>query len=212
MAPSALRTRTIKISRDLPEWDAVAAAAEVLARGGVIALPTDTTYGFAASIYCEEAIRRLKRIKARETSRPFLVIAADTDWVGELAIVTAGHRRLMDAYWPGPLSIVFKVTGAVPPYITGPEKTIAIRVPGDTLTQSILRACGMPLVAPSANLRGREPATSADGLARDFAGKVDLILDGGRLESATPSTIVTVGNRGPRILREGRVVIREASA
>jgi L-threonylcarbamoyladenylate synthase len=208
--PRDLRPRTVKVSRDLPEWGAIEIAARLVTRGGIVAFPTDTTYGFAASIYCEEAVRRLRRLKARRSDQPFLVIAADTDWVRELAIVTAGHERLMDAYWPGPLTIVFEASKAVPEYVTGPRRTIALRVPDDTLTQSILRACGVPLVAPSANLKGGEPATSADKVVRDFAAKIDLILDGGSIESTMPSTIVAVGSRGLKILRKGRLVIREA--
>ena len=208
--PAAHRPRMLRISRDLPEWKAIAVAARVVTRGGIIAFPTDTTYGFAASIYCEEAVRRLRRLKARRSDQPFLVIAADTDWVRELAVVTAGHQRLINDYWPGPLSIVFEASKAVPEYLTGPRRTIALRIPDDTLTQSILRACGFPLVAPSANLKGMEPATSAHKMVRDFAGKVDLVLDGGSIESITPSTIVRVGSRGLEVLREGRLVVREA--
>jgi len=208
--PRALRPRTVRISRDLPEWEAIDVTARVVTRGGIVAFPTDTTYGLAASIYCEEAVRRLRRLKARRSDQPFLVIAADTDWVRELAVVTPEHKRLMDAYWPGPLSIVFEASKVVPEYVTGPRRTIALRVPDDTLTQSILRACGMPLVAPSANLKGREPATSARAVLRDFAGKIDLVLDGGPIESIMPSTIVRVGSRGPEILRSGRLVVREA--
>jgi L-threonylcarbamoyladenylate synthase len=200
----------LRISRDLPEWEALDAAARVLVTGGIIGFPTDTTYGLAASMFCERAVRRLRRLKARRANQPFLVIAADTDWVRELAVVTAEHRRLMDAYWPGALSIVFEASPAVPAYVTGPERTVAIRVPDDTLTQSILRACGMPLVAPSANLRGHQPATSARAVGRDFAGKIDLVLDGGPVENAVPSTIVAVGDGGLEVLRKGRLLVREA--
>lgn len=210
MRSSTPRARTIRISRDLPEWEAISAAARVITQGGIVAFPTDTTYGLAASIHCEQAVRRLRRIKSRQGGKPFLVIAADFDWVRELAVVTAGHRRLMDAYWPGPLSIVFEASDAVPGYILGADRTIALRVPDDTLAQSILRASGVPLVAPSANLKGQEPAVSARGLVRDFGDKVDLVLDGGVVESAVPSTIVTLGRRGLEVLRQGRLVVREA--
>jgi L-threonylcarbamoyladenylate synthase len=207
---STPKARIIRISRDLPEWEAISAAARVIVAGGVVAFPTDTTYGLAASIHCEQAVRRLRRIKSRRDDKPFLVIVADTDWVRELAVVTSEHLRLMETYWPGPLSIVFEASGAVPGYILGPGRTVALRVPDDTLAQSILRACGMPLVVPSANLKGREPAVSGRGLVRDFGDKVDLVLDGGLLESAVPSTIVTLGRHGLEVLREGRLVVREA--
>ncbi|HVP57436.1 MAG TPA: L-threonylcarbamoyladenylate synthase [bacterium] len=206
----AARPSIIKISRDLPEWETISRAARVVTDGGIIAFPTDTTYGLAASIHCKQAVARLKRLKSRKSGQPFLVIAADLDWVRELAVVKAGHRRLMDTYWPGPLSIVFQASRAVPAYVAGPGRTIAIRIPDDTLTQSILRACGVPLVAPSANLRGKEPATSARAVVRDFGDRVDLVLDGGSTDSTTPSTIVAIGSRGLEVLRPGRLVVREA--
>jgi len=208
-----MKAKVVKISRDLPEWDIINLAAEMIAHGGIVAFPTDTTYGFGANIFCEPAIERLKKIKARRSNEPFVIIAPDTDWVGELAAnLTVRHRQLVDAYWPGPLTIVFEASAAVPEYLVGREGTIALRVPGDTLTQSILRACGMPLAAPSANLKGREPATCAREVVRDFWDKIDLVLDGGSVESMTPSTIVAVRRHGLEILRSGRLVIGRARA
>jgi len=206
-----VKARVLKVRRDLPQWDVLTVAARTIERGGVIAFPTDTTYGLAASIWCEAAIARLRKLKRRDPEKSFVVIAADTDAVEELAArISPAHRRLMEAYWPGPLTIVFQASRSVPAYLLGGSRTIAIRVPGDTLTQSILRACGQPLAAPSANLRGRAPAVSAREVLRDFAAGVDLVLDGGRLEPALPSTIVAVKRRGLEILRRGQVLVGEA--
>lgn len=203
-----MKSKCLKITRDLPEWEALRAAAETIQRGGIISFPTDTTYGFAASIYCEAAIARLRRLKGRGREKPFVVIAADLGWVRELATeVTAAHRRLMETYWPGPLTIVFRASPAVPEFLLGPEGTIAIRVPDDTLTQSILRACGLPLAAPSANLKGAVPATEAAQVLQAFGGKIDLVLDGGPAENSLPSTIVAVKKRRFEVLREGRLLL-----
>lgn len=203
-----MKSRCLRIRRDLPQWEAISAAADTIQRGGIISFPTDTTYGFAASIYCDEAIRRLRRLKGRGPEKPFVVIAADLGWVHELAAqVTATHRWLMDTYWPGPLTIVFRAARAVPRILLGPANTIALRIPDDTLTQSILRACGLPLAAPSANLKGALPATAAAQVLDAFAGKVDLVLDGGPTESSLPSTIVTVKRRRFEVLREGRLLL-----
>ena len=207
-----MKAKRLAITRDLPEWKAIEAAARVIQKGGIIAFPTDTTYGLAAGIYCERAIRRLRRIKGRGADQSFVVIAADTDWVAELAThVTPTHRRLMNAYWPGPLTLVFEASSAVPGYLAGRDASIAIRIPDDALTQTILRACGMPLAAPSANLRSRKPAVSASEVLASFEGAIDLVLDGGTAESCEPSTIVAVGPHGPRILRKGRIVLTEAA-
>lgn len=206
-----MRARLLKITRDLPQWEVLSAAARTIERGGIIAFPTDTTYGFAASIWCEAAIARLRRMKSRRAGKGFVVIAADTDSVEELAArIGPAHRRLMELYWPGPLTIVFEASRAVPGYLLGGARTIAIRVPADTLTQAILRACGKPLAAPSANVRGGLPAASAREVLRDFATKIDLVLDGGRVEGALPSTIVAVRGRGLELLRRGQVLVGEA--
>ena len=206
-----VKAKLLKVTRELPEWGAIDAAAQALTRGGIVAFLTDTTYGLAASIYCGPAIGRLRRIKGRALREPFVVLAADTDWVAELASgMTARHARLMEAFWPGPLTIVFKASGAVPQYLRCREGTIALRVPDDTLTQAILRASGIPLAAPSANPRGKAPAASAREVIGYFSEEIDLVLDGGTSENVVPSTIVAVGGRKVRVLRQGRVSIGRA--
>jgi len=208
-----MKTRRLRITRNLPEWTAIDAAVRVIRQGGIIAFPTDTTYGLAAGIYCERAIRRLRRIKGRGPEEPFVLIAADTDWVRELAArVSQTHRRLMNAYWPGPLTLVFEASKAVPDYLVGRDGSVAIRIPDDALTQTILRASGVPLAAPSANLRARKPAVSAAEVLASFKDTIDLVLDGGTVEGTMPSTIVAVGRGGLEILRKGRLEIAEDCA
>jgi L-threonylcarbamoyladenylate synthase len=120
-------------------------------------------------------------------------------------VVTTRHRKLMEAHWPGPLTIVFEASPIVPDYMTGPDGTVALRIPGDVLTQSILRACGMPLAAPSANVRGKRPAVCPEEVLSEFDGKIEMLLNGGRIESQEPSTIVKVNPRNLTVLRQGRV-------
>jgi L-threonylcarbamoyladenylate synthase len=201
-----MSTEILTINRQMPEWEAVSAAARVIDSGGVICFPTDTVYGLAVSIYSADALARLRSLKSRCADDPFVVIASDLSVVRELATaVTAGHRKLIDAYWPGPLTIVFKASDLVPEGVLGQSRTIALRVPADVLTQSILRACGMPLAAPSANVKGRWPAVCPEDVLESFEGEIDLLLDGGLIESSEPSTIVAVGAGGLQILRPGRI-------
>ena len=208
-----MKTRILSISRHMPEWETVKVAAGVIDSGGIVCFPTDTTYGFAASIYSGKAIERLRVIKARSADDPFVIIGSDLGIVSELAVrVTARHRRLMHDYWPGPLTIVFEASSRVPDYMLGPEGTVALRIPNDTLTQSILRACGIPLAAPSANLRGRRPALSPEQVLAHFSGTIDLLLDGGQMEAPEPSTIVAVRSRRFEILRQGKVSLGKVRA
>jgi L-threonylcarbamoyladenylate synthase len=203
-----MRTRRIVLDRQLPGWNAIRAAAHVIDTGGVVCFPTDTVYGFAASIYCRDAIERLRALKARGSGQPFVVIASDIDIVRELVeTITARHNRLIEKHWPGPLTMVFRASHKVPEHLVGPDGTIALRIPDDVLTQSILRACGIPLAAPSANVRGKRPAVCSEDVLSEFDGKFDLLLDGGRIESQEPSTIVKVNPRTLTVLRQGRVAV-----
>jgi L-threonylcarbamoyladenylate synthase len=201
-----MATEVLPISRQMPEWEAVSAAARVINSGGVICFPTDTVYGFAASIYCDEALSRLRALKTRKSEEPFVIIASDMGVVRELATgVTPRHRRLIETYWPGALTIVFGASDLVPKGAVGHSNTVALRVPDDILTQSVLRACGMPLAAPSANIKGKRPAVCPEDVLEHFEGKIDLLLDGGLIESSEPSTIVRLGGRKLEVLRPGRV-------
>jgi L-threonylcarbamoyladenylate synthase len=201
-----MRTRIVVLDRQLPGWGAISAASNVIDTGGIVCFPTDTVYGFAASIYCRQAIERLRDLKRRCADEPFVVIASDMDIVEEMVeVVTSRHRKLMEAYWPGPLTIVFRASPIVPDYLTGPDRTVALRIPDDVLTQSILRACGMPLAAPSANVRGKRPAVCPEDVLSEFNGRIEMLLDGGRIESQEPSTIVKVNPRNLTVLRQGRV-------
>jgi L-threonylcarbamoyladenylate synthase len=195
----------------MPGWSQLREAAAVVDSGGIICFPTDTVYGFAASIYCRPAVERLRELKGRRSDRAFVVLVSDIDQVAELATdVTPAHTTLMETYWPGPLTIVFQASEAVPEYLTGGDGTVALRVPDDALTQSVLRACGVPLAAPSANPKGGGPALSPEQVLRQFRGKIELLLDGGVVGSALPSTIVAVRDRGLRVLRRGAIALGEA--
>jgi L-threonylcarbamoyladenylate synthase len=203
-----VKTRVINLNRQMPGWAALSVAARVIDGGGIVCFPTDTVYGFAASIYCRGAIERLRSLKQRKSDEPFVMIASDVDIIREMVtVMSSSHRKLMEAHWPGPLTIVFKASPMVPEYMTGPDGTVALRIPDDILTQSILRTCGMPLAAPSANTRGRQPAVDPEDVLAEFDGRIDLLLDGGILESSEPSTIVAVAGGGLTVLRKGKLAL-----
>ncbi|MGQ9604413.1 MAG: L-threonylcarbamoyladenylate synthase [bacterium] len=205
---SLVKTKVIKVSRGFPEWNAIRLARSVLLSGGLVCFPTDTTYGISCIIYSDSAIENLRRIKARVKDQPFLILASDMGMVRELVGgINRTQRKLIDLYWPGPLTIVFSASKGLPSYLRNPWGTVAVRIPKDALTQSIVQACGMPLVAPSANLRGEQPAITFEQAFKVFSGLVDLILDGGTLESALPSTVVDARSGVIRVLRKGRLAL-----
>jgi L-threonylcarbamoyladenylate synthase len=201
-----MQTEVIGITRDMPEWGVVTRAAEVINAGGIVCFPTDTVYGFAASVFSGRAIARLRKLKSRRAGDSFVIIVDDVGWVSELAgRFTKAHRRLMAEHWPGPVTIIFEASASMPACVTGGRDTVALRVPNDTLSQCLLRACGVPLAAPSANPRGKPPAVTPGEVLEHFGDKIDLLLDGGAIESAEPSTIVEVRAGRVVVLREGKV-------
>ncbi len=177
---------------------------EVVRAGGVIAYPTDTFYGLGADPRDPEAVRRLFTIKGREAGQPILLLLHDRSEVAAWAsAVTPSAERLMDRFWPGPLTLVFPATPHVLPGLTGGGGTIGLRVPGNELTRELLRHLGTALTGTSANRSGgRDPRTVKE-VMREVGDRVDLILDGGVTTGDRPSTVVDVTVEPPRIIRQG---------
>ena len=179
-------------------------AVEILRRGGVVALPTETVYGLAARADDELAVRRIFAIKGRPATHPLIVHLASAgeleDWARE---VPAAARVLAEAFWPGPLTLVLKRSPRVSDAVTGGQGTVALRVPRHPLALEVLAALGGGLAAPSANRFGKVSPTEADHVRADLGADVDLVLDGGPCEVGLESTIVDLSSGAPAILRSG---------
>jgi L-threonylcarbamoyladenylate synthase len=194
--------------------EAVARAVEVLRRGGLVALPTETVYGLAADATNEVAIRSVFAAKGRPTDHPLIVHVLDAASVPRWAsdVPPAAHD-LMAAFWPGPLTLVLRRHPAVSDLITGGQPTIALRSPAHPWARAVLQAFGGALAAPSANSFGRVSPTTADHVRADLgvkpAGAVDWVLDGGPCPVGIESTIVDLSAGAPRLLRPGAIA-REA--
>jgi len=183
---------------------AVAAAARCLADGGLVAFPTETVYGLGADATNATAVARLYAAKGRPRFNPLIAHVADLAGAAAIAILDPDSRKLAQAFWPGPLTLVLaKAPGcAVSDLATAGLDTVAVRVPAHPTAQALLRALGRPVVAPSANLSGHVSPTTADHVAGDLAGRIDMILDAGPVPVGVESTIVSCLD-GPRLLRPG---------
>ncbi len=183
---------------------AVAAAARCLADGGLVAFPTETVYGLGADATNATAVARLYAAKGRPRFNPLIAHVADLAGAAAIAILDPDSRKLAQAFWPGPLTLVLaKAPGcAVSDLATAGLDTVAVRVPAHPTAQTLLRALGRPVVAPSANLSGHVSPTTADHVAGDLAGRIDMILDAGPVPVGVESTIVSCLG-GPRLLRPG---------
>ncbi len=187
-----------------PESGVIAAAADVLRAGGVVAFPTDTVYGLAVDPRNREAVERLFLLKGRDATVAVPLIAASLEQALAAAQLGPRERRAAQAFWPGPLSIVAAAHACVSPSALAGRATVAIRVPADAVATHLAQAFGFPITATSANRSGEPAAASADAVLNALPG-VDLLLDAGRAPGGAPSTIIAFDTAGPVLVRAGAI-------
>jgi len=181
-------------------------AARVLADGGVVAFPTETVYGLGAVAHAPDAVRRVFAIKGRPTDHPLIVHLASADQLDDWASpVPPTARRLTDALWPGPLTVLVPRAAHVPDTVTGGRSTVGLRVPAHPMALALLAAVGDGVAAPSANRFGKVSPTAAEHVLADLGDDVDLVLDGGPCVVGLESTIVDCTLDPPVLLRPGGV-------
>ncbi|MGH9027962.1 MAG: L-threonylcarbamoyladenylate synthase, partial [Acidimicrobiia bacterium] len=179
-------------------------AAAVLRGGGLVAFPTETVYGLGADAARPLAVARLYAVKRRPTGHPVIVHLPDADVIDDWAVaVPDGARRLAAACWPGPLTLLLRRAPSVLDVVTGGLDTVGVRVPAHPVAQSLLRAFGGGVAAPSANRFGAVSPTTADHVRSDLGDGVDVVLDGGPCPVGVESTIVDCSGERPVVLRPG---------
>ena len=185
-------------------------AGRLLARGGLVAIPTETVYGLAANALDADAVAKIFKAKGRPMDNPLIVHIAelpDLERFGLVREIPEAAYRLAAAFWPGPLTIIMKKGGAVPDAVSAGLDTVAVRFPSHPLARAVIRAAGVPLAAPSANLSGSPSPTTAQHVRHDLDGRIDAILDGGECQVGLESTVVTLVTEVPRVLRPGGVTV-----
>jgi L-threonylcarbamoyladenylate synthase len=187
-----------------PGKKSIVAAVELLNNGGLVAFPTETVYGLGARAYDAAAARRVYKAKGRPSDNPLIVHVCDEAMLaGVVKRVTPLARKLIDAFWPGPLTLVLEKSARVPDAVTAGGRTVAVRCPGHPAARALIRALGEPIAAPSANRSGRPSPTTAAHVLRDLRGRVALILDGGPCRKGLESAIVDARGLRPVVLRHG---------
>lgn len=208
MAVSALVTTEI-----LPaDPSAVSRVAAALREGEIAALPTETVYGLAANALEPLACARIFEAKGRPLTDPLIVHLPAPEWLERLACPNDLARRLTEAFWPGPLTLVLPRRVEVPDLVTAGQSTVALRMSAHPVFTAVAVAAGIPLAAPSANRFGRISPTSAEHVAAELGGRVRLILDGGPCRHGIESTIVLVEDSSLHILRAGPITAAELAA
>ena len=189
--------KVLQLSGTAPDPAALAEAAAIIRRGGLVVFPTETVYGLAADATNPKAIERLNQVKGRPPEKPYSLHLHSAAQVGDfVAAVPPLAAKLMERFWPGPLTIVM-------PSKDG--KTVGFRLPNHPVASAFLKACGVPVVAPSANRSGSAPPTDANEVLEALGGSFDCLLDAGPTPMGRESTVVEVINGRVEIRREGAI-------
>ena len=192
-----MKASVVKIDPANPDKREIAVAAKIIRDGGLVIFPTETVYGIAANILDEKAMERLYRVKARPEGKPFTVHISDIGMIRDMGCaVTDKAGKLMTKFWPGPLTIILRADKG---------DKIGFRMPADKIALELIRASGVPVAAPSANLSGKPAPTTAREAMADLAGKVEMVIDSGRTSVGIESTVVDLTVEPFVVLRAGAV-------
>ena len=180
--------------------------AALIARGGLVAFPTETVYGLGGNAFDPEASRKIYAAKGRPSDNPLIVHISDlSELDGIVRAIPPVAQKLADAFWPGPLTMIFEKTDRVPKETTGGLETVAVRMPAHAAALELIRLSGVPIAASSANLSGHPSPTGAEHVMRDLSGRPHMIIDGGSCDIGVESTIIDLTAEIPMILRPGYI-------
>ncbi|MBQ7535131.1 MAG: threonylcarbamoyl-AMP synthase [Stomatobaculum sp.] len=204
-----MQTKIIRIEDKAPvREELLLEAARILREGGLVAFPTETVYGLGGNALDAEASRKIYAAKGRPSDNPLIVHIACMEELAPLVEeISESAKRLADAYWPGPMTLILKKSGMIPPETSGGLDTVAIRMPADPVAGALIRLAGVPVAAPSANTSGKPSPTTAEHVIEDMDGRVEVILDGGPVQVGVESTIVDLSGEHPVLLRPGAVTV-----
>ena len=201
-----MTTKFYEITNPEAQTGEIAEIAALLQAGEVVAIPTETVYGLAANALDPAAVKKIFAAKGRPQDNPLIVHIADLSGLYAVAAeVPEAALRLAEAYWPGPLTIILPKKDCVPDEVSAGLPTVAVRMPSHPAANAIIKAAGVPLAAPSANLSGFPSPTCAEHVADDMTGRVAAVADGGPCDFGIESTVVTLAADPPRLLRPGAV-------
>ena len=183
---------------------------ETIDNKGILVFPTETVYALGTSAFNEEGIKKIFEIKNRPLSNPISVLVSDITMIRSLVRnISPSEEKLIEKFFPGPLTIVFDKKDTVPDVLTAGEDTIGIRMPDNEFSLKLIKGTKTPLAATSANLSGKESGTNIESIKEDFGNLVDCYIDGGESQIGIPSTVVRVEEGKIRIIREGTITKEE---
>ncbi len=191
---------------DMPKDNEVSRAAQIIRAGGVVLFPAKCLYGLAADALNPEAVERVFQIKQRPRTNPLLVLIHDIHDLDCLVrSVPESARALMDRFWPGDVTIVFRASHKLSTALTAGTGKIGIRMPQHPIAKALVQKAGVPITGTSANISGMEGCSSISMIDSKFLGQVDMVLNAGFLKGGSGSTVVDVTEKPPKVLREGQL-------
>lgn len=191
-----------------PTKENIRHCAELLKQGEVVGMPTETVYGLAANAFDEQAVRKIFKAKNRPADNPLIVHIADLDMINDLVNdIPDIAKSVCNKFWPGPITIVLPKSDKIPLVTSGGLDTVGIRFPSNEEARELIRECGLPLAAPSANLSGSPSPTTAEHVFDDMNGRIPAILDGGSCGVGVESTVISIENDIIRLLRPGKISV-----
>lgn len=203
-----MRTKILRINPTRPQISMIRQAARLIRKGETVAFPTETVYGLGANALNPSAVKKIFEAKGRPADNPLIVHIHDKEDLKRLAVgIPETAEKLIEKFWPGPLTIVLKKSKIVPKITTGGLNTVAIRMPKNKIANLLIKESGVPLAAPSANFFGKPSPTLAKHVSEDLEGRISMIIDGGRTNIGIESTVIDLTGKTPMLLRPGGVTL-----
>ncbi len=199
--------KTLRLNADN---SGISTACEILKDGGIVGIPTETVYGLAANAYDERAISKIFVAKGRPQDNPLIVHISTIDTLYEIAKdIPDTALKCAERFWPGPLTIVLNKTDKIPACVSAGLSTVAVRMPSNEVARQVIMQSGLPLAAPSANISGSPSPTTANHVINDLDGKIDAVIMGKDCNVGVESTVITLANDHPVLLRPGGVTLEQ---
>uniref|UniRef100_A0A7C4WBX5 Threonylcarbamoyl-AMP synthase n=1 Tax=Geoglobus ahangari TaxID=113653 RepID=A0A7C4WBX5_9EURY len=195
----------IRVNKDNPETEKIKKAAEIIKKGGLVAFPTETVYGLGADALNARAVKRIFEVKGRPPDNPLIVHVSSVDDVYKIAKPNKIAKKLMEEFFPGPLTLVMEKKDIVPDITTANLKTIAVRMPDHKVALKLIELSETPIAAPSANKSGKPSPTRAEHVIEDFKDEIECVIDGGEVDIGLESTVVDTTTYPIEILRPGAI-------
>ena len=180
--------------------------AQIIKKGGIVIFPTETVYGIGTNGLDENAIRKLYEVKQRPLNKPISLLVNNIEMVEKIAKnITEVEYKLMERFFPGPLTIILEKRDIVPDILTSNTNTIGIRMPSGEIAKKLIEFAGVPIATSSSNISGKPSGTNITDIKKDFEGKIDCFIDNGESELGIPSTVIRIIDNIPHILRQGTI-------